>query len=81
MSQLIKTLKEFNISNSLMKRVNEVLETKENKPLLETLSKAEKKKKKKRVKQRLNNQLKKNAIDGLKEHQLFMESLGWYKST
>jgi hypothetical protein len=51
-----------------------------NKPIIETLSKAEKNQKK-RNKQRINNQFKRNAIDALKEHQLFMDALGWYKST
>ena len=47
LNELIQAMNEFNIGNSLMKRVNEVLETKVNKPIIETLSKAEKNKKKK----------------------------------
>jgi hypothetical protein len=80
MNQLIKAMDEFKIGNSFMKRLNEVLETKDNKPIIETLSKAENNNNKK-VKQRLNNQLKKGAIDALKEYKQYMESLGWYNST
>jgi phosphotransferase system IIA component len=84
MKRLIEAMDEFKIGNSLMKRVNEVLETKDNKPIIETLSKAEKKKKKKKKKkqkQKVNNQWKKGDIDALKQHKQYMESLGWYNST
>ena len=77
MKRLIEVMDEFNIGNSVMKRVQDVLENKDNKPIIETLSKAEKKKRKNQ-KQKVTNQLKKGATRALKEHRLFMEGLDWY---
>ena len=65
--ELIKAMDEYKIGGSVMKRVYQVLESKDNKAIIERLSIAEKQKKKK-IKQKRNNQLKKGAIDALKEN-------------
>ena len=76
---IITAMNDYKIEGSVMKRVHQVLESNDNKAIIERLNKAEKKKKKK-LKQKANNQLKKGAIDALKEYNQFMESLGWYNS-
>jgi hypothetical protein len=48
MKDLIKAMDEFKIRNSVITTAHQVLESKDNKPIIETLSKAEKKKKKKK---------------------------------
>ena len=64
---IIVAMDDYKIRDSLMNRVHQELESKSNKVIIETLSKAEKKKKKK-LKQKRNNQLKKGAVCDLKEH-------------
>ena len=75
---IIAVMDDYKIGGLVMKKVYQVLKVKDNKAIIEILSKPEKKKKKK-LKQKLNNKLKKGAICALKEHKQFMESLGWYK--
>ena len=73
--ETIAAMGEYKIRDLLMKRVHQELESKGNKVLIETLSKAEKEKKK-TLEQKRNNQLKKGAVCALKEHKKFMEYLG-----
>ena len=70
---MIEAMDEYEIRDLLMRRVHQELESKNNKVLKETLSKAEKKKKK-NLKQKRNNRAKKGAFCALKEHVSLMES-------